>query len=79
MPKFLTPENELENWNFYMPLDLALTLHRKLLKLELQRKKSALIRALIKMCVNGDIDETKLLVLIEQETYIKLDGTISIL
>ena len=79
MPKILTPEIKLEKWNLYMPLDLRLRMHRKLSMFELQRKPSALIRALIIMFVNGDIDETKLLVLIEQETYIKQDGTISVL
>ncbi len=79
MPKIVTPENAKEKWNFYMPLGLKLKMHQKLLQLGQQRRQSALLRALIRMFVSGDLDETKLLELIEEETYIKLDGTSSVL
>ncbi len=79
MPKVVTPENAKEKWNFYMPLGLKLKMHQKLLQLGQQRRQSALLRALIRMFVSGDLDETKLLELIEEETYIKLDGTSSVL
>ena len=79
MPKILKPGYEIDKWNLYLPIELSVTLYRKLLKLGLVDKKSPLIRALIIMFINGDIDETKLLVLVEQETYIKQDGTISFL
>jgi hypothetical protein len=79
MPKIVTPENAKEKWNFYMPLGLKLKMHQKLLNLGQQRSQSALLRSLIRMFIDGDIDENKLLSLIEEETYIKLDGTASIL
>lgn len=79
MPKVVTPENAKEKWNFYMPLGLKLKMHQKLLQLGQQRRQSALLRALIRMFVSGDLDEIKLLELIEEETYIKLDGTSSVL
>ncbi len=79
MPKIVTPENAIDKWNFYLPIGLKLEMHKKLLKLGQERKQSALIRALIRMFINGELDETKLLVLIDDETYIKLDGTTSIL
>ncbi len=79
MPKIVTPEDAKEKWNFYMPLGLKLKMHQKLLNLGQQRKQSALLRALIRMFVNGDIDETKLIDFIEDETYIKQDGTSSVL
>jgi hypothetical protein len=79
MPIKVSAENAKDKWNFYMPKGLKLEMHRKLLLLGQQRKQSALLRALIRMFVKGDIDETKLLVLIEEETYIKQDGSTSIL
>jgi hypothetical protein len=79
MPKLVTPENAKEKWNFYMPHGLKLEMHLKLLKLGQQRKQSALLRALIRMFVAGEINEDKLLVLIEEETYIKQDGSSSVL
>jgi hypothetical protein len=79
MPKIVTPENAKDKWNFYFPQGLKLDMHLKLLKLGQQRKQSALIRALIRMFVNGDIDENKVISLIDEETYIKQDGTTSIL
>lgn len=79
MPKLVTPENAKDKWNFYMPIGLKLEMHRKLLKLGQQRKQSALLRALIRMFINGELNETKLLELIEEETYIKQDGTSSVL
>ena len=79
MPKIVTPENAKDKWNFYMPIGLKIEMHQKLLKLGQQRKQSALIRALIRMFINGELDEKKLLSLIDEETYIKLDGTTSIL
>jgi hypothetical protein len=74
MPKIVTPENAKEKWNFYMPLGLKLQMHRKLLGLGQQRKQSALIRALIRMFVDDELDTEQtqhLLELIEEETYIK--------
>lgn len=79
MPKLVTPENAKEKWNFYMPLGLKLEMHQKLLKLGQQRKQSALIRALIRMFIAGELDQVKLVALIEEETYIKQDGTSSVL
>lgn len=79
MPKIVTPENAKEKWNFYMPKGLKLEMHRKLLNLGQQRRQSALLRALVRMFVNGDVDETKLIELIDDETYIKQDGTSSVL
>ncbi len=79
MPKIVAPENAKEKWNFYMPLGLKLEMHQKLLKLGQQRKQSALLRALIRLFVNGDVNEAKLIELIEEETYIKQDGSPSIL
>lgn len=79
MPKLVTPENAKDKWNFYMPLGLKLKMHQKLLKLGHQRKQSALLRALIRMFIDGDVDETKLSALIDEETYIKQDGSNSVL
>jgi len=79
MPKKVTPENAKEKWNFYMPLGLKLQMHHKLLSLKQQRKQSALLRALIRMFIAGELDESRLLVLIEEETYIKQNGSPSIL
>lgn len=80
MPKIVTPEDAKDKWNFYMPRGLKLEMHQKLLKLGQQRKQSALLRALIRLFVNGEIDEDKLLLLIEDETYIKPStGEISVL
>jgi len=80
MPKIVAPENAKEKWNFYMPLGLKLEMHQRLLKLGLQRKQSALIRGLLRMFVDGDIDESILYPLIEEEIYIKPStGEISVL
>lgn len=79
MPKLVTPENAKEKWNFYFPLGLKLRMHQKLLKIGKQRKQSALLRALIRMFIDGDVDEIKLSALIEEETYIKQDGSNSVL
>ncbi len=75
MPKKITPENAKEKWNFYFPTMLKLKMHQKLLTLGLQRRQSALIRALVRMFIDGDINEDKLLKLIDDETYIKQDNT----
>ncbi len=79
MPKIVKPEDAKDKWNFYMPLGLKIEMHKKLLELGLQRKQSALIRALIKLFVQGEIDEDKLTKLIEEETYITATGKQSIL
>ena len=79
MPKLVTPENAKDKWNFYMPRLLKLEMHQKLLKLGHQRSQSALLRALIRMFIDGDVDEAKLSTLIDEETYIKQDGSPSIL
>ena len=75
MPKIVTPEDAKDKWNFYFPVGLKLEMHQKLLKLGQQRKQSALLRALIRMFVKGDIDEDKLLAIIDEELYVKQDGT----
>lgn len=79
MPVKVTPENAKEKWNFYFPIGLKLQMHQKLLRLGQQKSQSALLRALIRMFVNGDVDEDKLLLLIEEEIYIKQDGSASTL
>lgn len=79
MPKKVTEANSKDKWNFYFPKLLKLEMHRKLLGLELQGKQSALLRALVRMFVDGDIDETKLAALIHEETYITPNGKVSTL
>lgn len=79
MPKKVTAANAKEKWNFYFPQLLKLEMHRKLLDLKLQGKQSALLRSLVRMFVNGDIDENKLLLIIEEETYITSTGKASVL
>lgn len=79
MPKKVTAANAKEKWNFYFPQLLKLEMHRKLLDLKLQGKQSALLRSLVRMFVNGDIDEDKLLPIIEEETYITSTGKASVL
>lgn len=49
-------------------------MHHKLLNMDLQGKQSALLRALIVMFVNGEIDEARVKTLIEEETYITSTG-----
>jgi len=70
MPKKLTEADSKDKWNFYFPKLLKLQMHHKLLNLGLQNRQSALLRALVRMFVDGDIPEAKLLVLVEEETYI---------
>jgi len=77
MPRLVRPEDAKEKWNFYFPKMLKLEMHRKLLDIGQQRRQSALLRALVRMFVNGDIDTTKLIPLMDEETYTKLDGTLS--
>lgn len=79
MPKIIKPADVKDKWNFYFPQLLKLEMHHKLLQLKLQGKQSALLRALVTMFVDGDIDESKLLPLIEKETYITPNGKTSVL
>lgn len=77
MPKILTEANRTDKWNFYFPRLLKLEMQHELLDLGLQGKQSALLRSLVRMFVNGDIDKTKLVKLIEEETYITPTGKTS--
>lgn len=70
MPKKVTEANSKDKWNFYFPRLLKLEMCHKLLDMDLQNKQSALLRALVRLFVEGAIDETRLRVLIEEETYI---------
>lgn len=74
MPRHVTEANSMDKWNFYFPKLLKLQMQRKLLDMELQGKQSALLRALVKMFVNGDIPAAELKRLIEEETYITPTG-----
>jgi len=77
MPKKLTEADSKDKWNFYFPKLLKLQMHHKLLNLGLQNRQSALLRALVRMFVDGDIPEAKLLELVKEETYITATDVIS--
>jgi hypothetical protein len=79
MPKKVTEANSKEKWNFYFPKLLKLRMHHKLLDLGLQNRQSALLRALVRMFVNGDIPEDTIKSLIEEETYITSTDKVSTL
>lgn len=74
MPKKITPADAKDKWNFYFPKLLKLEMHHKLLDMGLQGKQSALIRSLVRLFVEGEIDQDKLSVLIKEETYITSNG-----
>lgn len=74
MPRIVTEALSKDKWNFYFPKLLKLEMHHKLLNMDLQGKQSALLRALIVMFVNGEIDEARVKTLIEEETYITSTG-----
>jgi hypothetical protein len=77
MPKKVTEANSKDKWNFYFPRLLKLEMCHKLLDMDLQNKQSALLRALVRLFVEGAIDETRLRVLIQEETYITPTNRIS--
>lgn len=79
MPKKVSVADSKDKWNFYFPRLLKLEMHHKLLHLGLQGKQSALLRALVRMFVNGDIDNDKLVKIIEDEVYTTASGKQSIL
>lgn len=70
MPKKLTEADSKDKWNFYFPRLLKLKMHHKLLSMNLQKRQSALLRALVIMFVEGELPEDRVKTLIEQETYI---------
>lgn len=78
-PRIVSPADTKDKWNFYFPRLLKLEMHKKLLTLEQQGKQSALLRSLVRMFVNGEIDEDRVLELIDEETYITPGGKISVL
>lgn len=77
MPKIVNETDAKEKWNFYFPNMLKLEMCHKLLDLNLQGKQSALLRALVRLFVEGKIDEKLLKQMIEEETYITTTGKIS--
>lgn len=79
MPRKVSAADAKDKWNFYFPKLLKLEMHRKLLDLGQQGKQSALLRALVRMFVEGHIDEIKLLERIDEEVYITQSGKQSIL
>ena len=79
MPKIVSEADSKDKWNFYFPKLLKLEMHHKLLRLGLQGKQSALLRTLVRMFVNDEIDETKVLDMINEEVYITASGKQSVL
>ena len=79
MPRKVSTADAKDKWNFYFPKLLKLEMHRKLLNLGQQGKQSALLRTLVRMFVEGHIDETKLLEMIDEEVYTTQSGKQSIL
>lgn len=77
MPKIVTEADSKDKWNFYFPKLLKLEMHRKLLSLEAQNKQSALLRSLVRLFVNGEINEKRLLELINEESYVTPTGKYS--
>lgn len=78
-PRKVSPADVKDKWNFYFPKLLKLEMHKKLLELGAQGKQSALLRSLVRMFVDGALDETRVLKLIEEETYVTPGGKISVL
>lgn len=74
MPKKITEADSKDKWNFYFPKLLKLEMHKKLLEMGLQGRQSALLRTLVRMFVNDEIDITNLAKNIEEETYINSTG-----
>jgi len=79
MPKKLTEANEKDKWNFYFPKLLKLQMHHKLLNLGLQNRQSALLRALVRMFVAGEVSDDRVKALVEEETYITATDKVSTL
>lgn len=74
MPRIIKPADVKDKWNFYFPRLLKLEMSKKLLDLELQNKQSALLRTLVQMFVNGEIDVERVKELIEDEVYVTPNG-----
>lgn len=74
MPRKVTEAESKDKWNFYFPKLLKLKMHHKLLDLGLQGKQSALLRGLVRMFVDGQIEEATICNLIKEETYITPAG-----
>jgi len=70
MSKKLTEAESKDKWNFYFPKLLKLKMHHKLLNLGLQNRQSALLRAMVRMFVNGELSDERIKELVEEETYI---------
>lgn len=79
MPKKLTEAESKDKWNFYFPKLLKLEMHRKLLDLSLQNRQSALLRALVRMFVNGELPDNRVKELVEAETYVTANNKTSVL
>lgn len=74
MPKIIKPKDVMDKWNFYFPRLLKLEMSKKLLDMELQGKQSALLRTLVTMFVNGEINEERVQELIVDEVYVTPGG-----
>lgn len=74
MPRKVSKADAKDKWNFYFPNLLKLEMCYKLLDMNLQNKQSALLRALVRMFVDGVVDEKQLRTLIDEETYISPTG-----
>ncbi len=74
MAKQITPATESQKWNFYFPKLLKVEMHKKLLDMGCQNRQSALLRVLVRMFVEGDIDEKKILEHIDNEVYVTGTG-----
>jgi len=79
MPKKLTEADTKDKWNFYFPRLLKLQMHHELLNLGLQNRQSALLRALVRMFVKGEIPYDRIKELVIEETYITATDKISTL
>lgn len=74
MPRKISAADAKDKWNFYFPKLLKLEMHKKLLNLGVQGKQSALLRSLVRLFVDGELDDTKIIKLIAEETYITPNG-----
>ncbi|NLL64086.1 MAG: hypothetical protein GX241_07670 [Ruminococcaceae bacterium] len=73
----IVDDEKMDKWNFYFPRQLKVTMQKKLLDLGVPNNQSALLRALVIMFVNGDINEDKLIPLIDSEILITPSGRLS--
>ena len=73
----IVDDEKMDKWNFYFPRQLKVTMQKKLLDLGVPNNQSALLRALVIMFVNGDINEDKLISLIDSEILITPSGRLS--